>query len=366
MNLDQKNYVPILKWKRAEQSALRDLTNARKSATMPLVEFVMPKPKGLPSGVDIEVYRNAAISALSDEKIDKFAKEIENIWGKNPIFIDLTYIYPEVEDKVSVRVIDAAHDAGLMITPVLNVSASPKLKNIILKKRNEYKLDIALRVSSVDLDDIDILNKQLATYLALPGSYIDQTSVVIDLKDITDTDIYLHYANIAQNITQLRKWKNFILASGAFPVDLSSYKLEDDNEIARYDWLNWSKHIAENPERLPTFSDYGIRHPIYVESNLLLFPTASLKYTLSDTWKLIKGQKQKYEQYLAAAYLITTDNAVFYGNNFSSGDAYIAEKAKHLEAYQKDNSIKGTGSTESWLNAGFNHHMSVVVDQVSN
>lgn len=365
MELDWKNYVPILKWKRAEQSALKDLTAARKDVTVPIVEFVMPKPKGLPNGANINEYRSAAMLKMNNDKIDKFANEMENVWGNRPIFVDFTYIYPDVQVAVAERFIGTAQKVNLAVMPVINMSATKELMESIIKMRSDYSLKVALRISSADLDDIDTLNGRLVRYLNLPESNAGETSLVVDLKDLTDTNEYLRYAQIAQSITQLHSWGNFILASGAFPVDLSAYKLADDNEIVRRDWLNWNSHIDTNPQRPPTFSDYGIRHPVYVESSLLLFPTASLKYTLSDRWKLIKGQKHKFEQYLAAAYLISADDTIFYGENFSTGDTYIADKAKHLEAYQKDPSIKGTGSTESWLNAGLNHHMSVAADQVS-
>jgi len=212
---------------------------------------------------------------------------------------------------------------------------------------------------------VDVLNKRLDIYLGLSGSSVDRTHLIVDLKDVTDENTYALLASAAQGITHLNEWSSFILASGAFPVDLSQYRLEDDNEIIRHDWLNWKKHVATGPHRIPTFADYGIRHPIYVESSLLLFPTASIKYTLSGKWKLIKGQKQKYENYLAGAAIIEGDKTIFYGKDFSAGDSYIAQKAEHLKVYIKDNSVKGTGSTESWLNAGFNHHMSVAADQVS-
>ena len=40
-----KHYVPILKWKRAEQSALQALNDKDKQGMTPLIQFVMPKAK---------------------------------------------------------------------------------------------------------------------------------------------------------------------------------------------------------------------------------------------------------------------------------------------------------------------------------
>ena len=42
-----KHYVPILKWKRAEQGALETLPDKCRDRISPLIELVMPKPKSL-------------------------------------------------------------------------------------------------------------------------------------------------------------------------------------------------------------------------------------------------------------------------------------------------------------------------------
>ena len=63
---------------------------------------------------------------------------------------------------------------------------------------------------------------------------------------------------------------------------------------------------------MPTFSDYGIRHPIYVESYQFREPTASVKYTLEDNWWVVKGKKREYKYFLGAAALLSTDKN-FYG-----------------------------------------------------
>lgn len=379
MKLNQKNYVPILKWKRAEQSALRDMTDARKDVIMPLVELVMPKPQKATA----ETYRDKAVALLTDEKIDEYMNNIKKSWGNRPLFIDFTWIYSEVVVATADHAINSAQETGLNITPVVNMSASTSLKDALLKKRNEYSLDITLRISVVDLDDIDELNRRLGTYLGLTGSHTGNTHLIIDLKDVADGSSYMGYANKSQQIMKLSEWKNFVLASGAFPMDLSNYSKDKDERIPRSDWLRWSDFLATRPLRVPVFADYGIRHPIYNESHLILPPTASIKYTREDEWQLLKGRQKSFGDYLASASTLSGMED-FYGADYSAGDNYIAEKAAYFptwvaakakeEEEKKDtdeeekakSKVKGTGSTESWLNAGFNHHMSVAADQVSN
>ena len=64
--------------------------------------------------------------------------------------------------------------------------------------------------------------------------------------------------------------------------------------------------------------------------------------------------------------LLAEDPGRFFGGGFSFGDKYIAEKAEHYPVYIKDKSVKGTGSTESWLTAGINHHLVLTAHQIAN
>jgi hypothetical protein len=102
------------------------------------------------------------------------------------------------------------------------------------------------------------------------------------------------------------------------------------------------------------------------ESSQFFHPTTSIRYTLDNEWLIMKGRKQKFALYLANAKLLADDKTRYYGSGFSSGDKYIADKAKHYPVYIKDPKVKGTGSTESWLTAGINHHLVLTAHQIAN
>ena len=176
---------------------------------------------------------------------------------------------------------------------------------------------------------------------------------------------YAKYFNMIQRVPNLTKWRTFIFASGSFPENLSECKVDEENLIQRVDWKSWKECIGKKLQRKPTFSDYTIQHPVYKEASQFYHPTASIKYTLNNEWLIMKGQKQRFEQYLAHAADLVKDKR-YYGENYSNGDKYIAEKAKHFSVYAKNPAIKGTGSTETWLKAGISHHLVLVAHQVSN
>ena len=63
--------------------------------------------------------------------------------------------------------------------------------------------------------------------------------------------------------------------------------------------------------------------------------------------------------------LIKNDD-YFFGEDFSAGDKFIAEKGRHFDKYIKNPAIKGTGNTEQWLKASINHHLECTANQIAN
>ena len=79
---DYTNYVPILRWKRGEQIALRKLFYADKAKMTPLIELI-PKdfsPKKPEDIVDV------------NQVLHEKAKEISENWGPAPLFVDLWHL----------------------------------------------------------------------------------------------------------------------------------------------------------------------------------------------------------------------------------------------------------------------------------
>src|SRR5262249_49927969 len=148
--------------------------------------------------------------------------------------------------------------------------------------------------------------------------------LLVDTKEIGQNGLHGTNVSASQKITNLAMWRTFTFASGAFPEDLSAYKIDDVNMVPRLDWINWRAQLSERKVvRNPTFADYTIQYPIYKESSQFFPPTTSIKYALDDAWYIMKGKKQIFEMYLAHAKVLADDTAKFRGEGFSSGDKYI-------------------------------------------
>ncbi len=356
---NSKHYVPILKWKRAEQGALIALAEDCKINITPMIQFVMPRPKESEEFQDV-------ILRFKEDVIKKIPDKVIEVWGNAPVFIDVSLLFTVPLKANSLKyIVQAGNKLGGNFIPVIHLNDDIEIKRVAFLLAKEKGL--CLRLITSDFADLNKLKQDISKLLSSAGLKERDVDILVDIKE-TDSDAnkYIRYLNASQDIPNLLSWRTYIFAAGSFPKDLTGCKFDEENLLSRIDWMSWKKNTA-NPKfkRKPTFADYAIQNPIYDEKAQFFPPTSSIKYTLENEWLIMKGQKQRFELYLASAAELVKDER-FYGENFSDGDKYISEKAKHFPIYVKNPAVKGTGSTETWLKAGINHHLTVVADQIAN
>jgi len=365
-----KHYVPILKWKAAEKTSLKELQDECKTHITPVFQLVMPGLKRVKGKLVSETPEEQFEEVIQTfkEKIPEIPEEILDSWGTETAFIDLSLIYTVPLRIEGLRkIISKGSQLGIHLVPVLNLSDDPELKEAIFSLDREYKSGLCLRLVCSDFNDLPVLNARIRDFLMSNNLTEETIDLLVDIKDINGNNgKYSKYANLSQEIYNLTNWRTFTFASGAFPVDLTAYKIDEENIVPRLDWDNWIDQSRNKKlRRYPSFADYTIQHPIYKESSQFFSPSTSIKYTLENDWLIMKGKKGRFDLYLANAKLLSDDDR-FFGESFSYGDKYIFEKAQHLEAYLKNPKIKGTGTSETWLSAGINHHLVCTVDLIAN
>ena len=357
---DSKHYVPILKWKRAEQGALKALAEEHKKHITPLIQFVMPKYKPDEQLKDVV--------ARFEEQASQIPKKLVEVWGTAPVFIDVSLLFTTPLKAKSIAVVSQiGRQLGGLFIPTIHLNDEQEIKNAAYSVAKENESGVCLRLICSDFSDLAALNQAIAELISSSGLKEKDIDLLVDIKETEKNgDKYGKYSDLSQNIPNLSKWRTFIFASGSFPKNLLECKLDEENLIPRIDWKSWKEYVSgKTIKRKPTFADYTIQHPIYKETSQFYHPTTSIKYTLKNKWLVMKGKKHRFEMYLANAKLLSKDQR-FYGENFSYGDKYIAEKAQHYDVYAKNKKVGGTGSTETWLRAGINHHLVLVARQVAN
>jgi len=188
-----------------------------------------------------------------------------------------------------------------------------------------------------------------------------------------ETDFLLDYqvwqqgaptvATLSNLIPDIDRWRTFIVASGAFPKDLTGFTI-GQHSLPRFDWMGWRTQVSTGPipPRLPTFSDYTIQHADFAEPPEHANFSASIRYTGGDYWVIMRGESvfqdngPGFAQWPANAQLLCA-RSEYCGPSFSFGDQYI---------YQMGAQVLSTGNAETWLRAGVNHHMAFAVRQIAN
>lgn len=162
---------------------------------------------------------------------------------------------------------------------------------------------------------------------------------------------------------RLNEWRSFTVVAGSFPRNLVGIPV-GANLIDRVEWQRWQSEMevfGKRRLRVPNFGDYTIQHANFSEPIPGMNVSASIRYTSTSQWLLMRGEGLKnkkssgYAQYAANAQLLI-DRKEFRGPDFSDGDMYIWRAASHKN--------DGPGNPEAWLRAGINHHMTVGVRQI--
>lgn len=382
--MNKKHYVPILKWKRAEQAALQALGDKEKKLLTPLIELVMPtvpffkkidKENSVKKSLD---ERSAEIvHKFKEKRIKEIPDEILQCWGTGPVFVDFTLLYDGDQLKIDSlnEIMSVGISKNLKIIPVLNLNDDANLKKSFISVVEKSNNGLCLRITQSDLSDVEALNKKIEAFLKDFKLNKNSIDLLIDLKEIQELGgKYMQSINWAQKIIDLSDWRNFIFASGAFPENLSECKLDEPKFLPRFDWQNWCDSIKSNKlTRTPVFADYAIRNPIFNEATQYYSSTPSIKYTLENDWLILKGKMNQSEHYLVNAKLLVEDMTdTFCGEAHCWGDKKIAEKAKYYHQYVSEvksgklKKGKGTGRSTDWIAWGINHHLMQVLNQIAN
>jgi hypothetical protein len=360
-----KNYVPVLRWKKAERDALATLDVKIRENITPLFELIMPAPKR-----DKGDYNKI----LSDSKVvlqNNLPSTIEELNKCCPMdstaFVDVHLIDGELRAVTLKQILDdslASSHATLIpvthIIPVVSTNADMSTRKVAVDYATSSDNGLCIRIDRYSLDDED-LNQVISDFVAQNKLDTSKTDLLIDLGVVSESDNVNNVSAQLTRLPSLGSWRTLILSGGAFPKDLSEFEKHSHNQVIRHDWRIWSELRNTNLPRIPFYSDYAIQHPIFYGQIPGTNTSASVRYADDHLWEISRGEGLRnkdgagHQQYPALAQLII-DQSYFKGADFSAGDKYIAERAA-------DNTK--TGNPTTWLKAGLNHHLTLTAKQLS-
>lgn len=325
-------YVPILKWKQGEKDALSNLSEEVKEDIVPLIELT---PDVLERGENLNIsrywermfyYDTSFESAISDDEFVSKMANCDSLENLIPV-IKFDDSYPKIQQLFDLSVNGCA----------LRLS----IENCMDDSFNEVFEEIQ-----------NIIN-------------LNETDLILDVKEIDSAKIneksFLIVGTL-NNISRLNEFRNIILSTNSFPNTLTSCPADSLTVLRRVEKQLYDR-VVNNFSKCPIiYSDYSINHWSYFEFIPGIKPSFNIRYTTAEHYLIFKGKTiQKgglnIENVQYACEQIF--NHPFYsGRDFSWGDTEIYNKANEPNPR--------SGNLTTWRAIGTNHHITLVVNQLSN
>lgn len=357
--LDYRCYVPCLRWKQKESLALSRLPDMTKDSIAPLID--VPE-------IEIDPGSGRPRKTI-DQLLSPFAKTVGKKWGKRPCFVDLRRLDPSQRMDSGAHpveyVFDGMRNAKLTGLPVTGRARDNEYQRAVGKTCATDRRGCCIRVSIAESVKPGA-NAAITDLLKGLGVRADQAHLVLDLgapKNFLPLDGICKIVKKAlDGLPCLEEWVSLTVLATAFPATLgetgSPGALKPRNE-----WLLYKRllgMLSSTGARLPTFGDYGIVYPgPRPTMDFRVIPLrASIRYTASESWYIVKGSDVKAngcKQYRGLSRLVV-GSAHYAGEGFSPGDRYIWECAKGTGP---------TGNPAKWVEIGMNHHLARVASDVA-
>ena len=251
----ENHYVPILKWKRGERTALEKLAPALKNGMTPLIE-IQPVPFD---------HTNGVFSKTLDQHLGSVGNHVKTAWNQDtPLFVDADTLYVNGDFPVDTLLQSGQHPVEFLIddieaqgTKAIVVTGLDRYKpfQVAIKVVNDkYKRGICIRLEESDLSDINSLHVDIDNLLAFLDEKPENIDIILDYKQILPKQKQAHINNIIFLLAQLphlSEWRTLTLASTAYPKTLQQVPTGSNGALDRTEWDVYKMIIALSLGRKP-------------------------------------------------------------------------------------------------------------------
>jgi len=347
-------YTPILQTKKGEMEAVNELLPDVKENIFPLFEVHC-----LEYSFADDEYTNDV-----EDRVVKIIASIKKNWGKGkPCYIDIWWL-PENEGmRNGAHAYDAiegmAANEGIEYIPVIYPDSN-RATIAAVKRIAALGKSVCLRLPNLPYSKP--ITELIADCLSAISINANKLHAIIDCTEITPENGQFFNYYLAKEVVDspiLQTLERVVLAGTSFPPNLTSIDGDSIDTIPRNEWLMWNR--LHQGRGFLEYSDYTISNPEPQEVDpRFMQQSASIRYTSHDVFVIVKGRSVKKHpdgwgqtQHLSQ---LLIQSGHYAGENFSWGDHYISERAQ-------GNVTSGNATT--WRKVGVNHHISLVVYQIT-
>ena len=333
-------YVPILKSKPAEIWAWTNVSTTVLTASRVVFELV-PTDTVTPAAIN-------------------FANRLTRNYPSGRIITVDCGLFDQASTVVT-DISQELHNRSVNERPVFRLSDTPATLGQVRQACSLHGQGACLRLGSDTQDpNPNVAIQDVANTIASVGLNINQVDVIIDFKVIDSNRDVTRCVPLALSMlawaATCGTWRSVTLASGAFPITVSSFPCGLATGLDRFDALFYTRVSQGNPVITPDYGDYSINYPIFGPSPPRA-PNPNLRYTDGLQWRIerersiLPGNNSFFtvcQRVVQAGYWL--------GSGYSAGDAEI-------NRCSQSNGSPGTAT--NWLSFGGSHHMTHVVDRLA-
>lgn len=343
-------YLPVLKWKQAEQIALRQATPNVRQSLLPLIVLQPVIPR----------LQQTMQAALTDYIAKCTATLLKCGFDQYPVAVDPALAIPGLPAPAKFLVSLCKHfqKHSLQVVPVIDPAVSATEPAEMARLASFSNVILRIRVDSVTHTQISALIESARRAI---GPSVIQLHVVLDMWELVGADAavesvrVLPYARAAVNARQVR---SLTVAGGSFPHTLTGIR-QGTSFIPRVELSIWNSLRPHNDLRMVHFGDYAVTNPRPLEpiDPTQINPSVAIRYARNNDWMLIKAGGSRTSgmgQYNQVCKLLVQHSS-YSGAAFCYGDAQ----------YQKHSQPGSTsGSFMSWRRDATSHHIEFTKQQL--
>ena len=282
-------YIPILKARQPELSALAVTSNQTLSEMIPLLE-IMNFPTAVLNkvqGADSEI----PPPAIEKHIFDQLNRIADALPQKSKAFIDIYQLsrdilwrYPYLTRKAFLHLFLR----GICAIPVIHADTPAVILAELKEIQEIIDCGYMIRLNRLDLPRIN----EFQAYLECKPDKID---LLLDygavVNDKTDALVASAAGFINHWLPCVMEWRSLTLAAGAFPASVRGHSQAAAQTFARLDSRFWRRLIQQGVKRNPWLADYGVLNPLVPAPRGKYSSMVGIPYTTSDQWILLQGDK---------------------------------------------------------------------------
>jgi len=341
----REKYVPILKCKAGEFIALNKLPEEFKDDIVPVADLVPIQNKKT-----FEAHIQSSIDYIKKWNqdrllyIDGYMIQDTALLVKRKKYME--YIFAELR-KTNNNVIP-------VVSNISNSDYIAQIKNIVEKDNR----GVCLRIFGNRSGSINEEIERMIPRIDLSFNKIDLLIDLQSLEVLSVDEILNWHQDIITKLIYPSNWRSLVLAGSNFPINLSKLTANQIHLIPRKHWLAWNRLFEKKEiDRFPSYSDYGISHPLLSEVEGIPNASASIRYTNTEEYYIYRGRGTRqhgFEQFFEISTALI-NGSEYFGRNHCYGDEFI---------YRCGMERKLKGRLLDWRAVGTNHHITVVVNQL--